>query len=393
MSLFQSLGSNYTKSSVRQSFSQKTVSELETALVNQVLPGIKFKDITWWAQGRQAISAAISQIKAENKKANTFIAIQGFTCWAVEEAVRQTSTKPVFLDVAPNQLQFGLKQLKTAYQQQPFSGLIIQSTLGFVHSEAEYQAISDYCQKHKIKIIIDAAHGGLNDYLLDKADFLAISFGRDKLIDGVTGGALISFKTKPVTQPPPPTNQPNRYQVYPLLTYLIRSAYRFKLLGKIVHKTIQNLNLFESSVKPAKSKNYNLKFSGLLFQQLSAYTSSINHRRKIAQIYQQNLPQEYQFELKTLQTSQPLRYPLKLKSNRQRQQLLTKLKQNGYYLQDVWYDSVVAIGKQSNAQSMYQQQTCPNAEQLTQVIVNLPTHININQQQARDLCQLINQIL
>ena len=73
-----------------------------------------------------------------------------------------------------------------------------------------------------------------------------------------------------------------------------------------------------------------------------------------------------------------------------RDELEKKLTKHGYYLMDHWYDAPVSPTWVNNSEVKYIDGSCPNAENLSKHIFNLPTHINITEKEAERLAKLIN---
>src|SRR5690606_31002986 len=86
-----------------------------------------------------------------------------------------------------------IETLEKALKQNPKAkALIVQHTLGY---PADIEAIASWCKKNKLVLIEDLAHsafGQLEDGRLlgSFGDAIAFSFGRDKVIDSISGGAV-----------------------------------------------------------------------------------------------------------------------------------------------------------------------------------------------------------
>ena len=111
------------------------------------------------------------------------------------------------------------------------------------------------------------------------------------------------------------------------------------------------------------------------------------HRQKIAEIYRQSLPSSVQFD--HVDGSIYLRFPIRVNDPAG---LISYLKQYGIYLADRWYDAPVAPAR-SLKLTNYQKGQCPVAERVASQMVNLPTHVNINEEQARILTEKVTQWL
>jgi lipid II:glycine glycyltransferase (peptidoglycan interpeptide bridge formation enzyme) len=66
------------------------------------------------------------------------------------------------------------------------------------------------------------------------------------------------------------------------------------------------------------------------------------------------------------------------------------MKTHGIRIADTWYDAPVAPKKYLR-RTNYRSGTCPHAEHLAERIVNLPTHVNVSQDDARAIASLINE--
>ena len=69
--------------------------------------------------------------------------------------------------------------------------------------------------------------------------------------------------------------------------------------------------------------------------------------------------------------------------------LLNFLAKHQIYLFDRWYKKPVDSGSLKFS-SNYQSSSCPQAEKLTQTIINLPTHQNISLADAEKIVKLVN---
>ena len=76
-------------------------------------------------RGRAALREAVRLSGAD------YVLISGFTCYVVEEAVKDAGSRPVFADVSRQTFNFTLSDLRKACQAQPAIGaVIVQNTFG-----------------------------------------------------------------------------------------------------------------------------------------------------------------------------------------------------------------------------------------------------------------------
>lgn len=181
MSIFNSLGSNYDFNFVLKSLFSRGNDDLKSFLEN------KYKgQVTLVYKGREAIELALGNI---NK--GSLVGINDFTCIAVYEAVKKAGMEVEYLDIDKGELNFSAETLKKAVN---VKAVIIQNTLGY---PCDIEKIAQICKEKKIILIEDLAHSIGTRYENGEeagmvGDFVVLSFSQDKIIDAVSGGALIS---------------------------------------------------------------------------------------------------------------------------------------------------------------------------------------------------------
>jgi dTDP-4-amino-4,6-dideoxygalactose transaminase len=379
--IFNSLGSNYNLYSALYFLiaNRKTQNYPKKKLCKM----FNKKGLLYFSQGRHAISYALKHAKIGKDEK---VLIQAFTCWAVESAVIATGAKPIFVDIDPTSLNFDVKDLTKKIRKHKPKAIIIQHTLG---NPADITTIKKISKQNGVTIIEDLAHSFGNKFkeklLGTYSNYAILSFGRDKLLDAIAGGALLTKdKIRPEFQKPEKLKLTQK--LYPLITLIIRKTY-FLVIGKLVHYLAKITGLFSSPVLSSKNhgpiKPRNVSHINLA---LSQQQKSSNHRKKITKIYQSNLSPNLQIK-EFYQSSQAiLRYPILVKN---RSRLLEILKQEAFFLSDIWYKKPVATGS-LNVSSNYKKGSCPNAQKVARHILNLPTHINLSPKKAKQLTNLIN---
>ena len=384
MAVFNSLGSNYTNGFVWKSWlslgSGKDVATAQAKLKQQF-----GGEATLTYKGRQALELAL---RKSGLPAGSRVGINGFTCYVVYQAVQNAGYEPVFIDVEPGTLHFGLRQLQT---HKDLKAIIVQNTLGL---PADVPELEKHCQQQGIMIIEDLAHSLGAQYTDGReagtvGDLTMLSFSQDKPLDVVAGGALIDRRVQPAAQAKLPlVSLLQRYKnrKYPFWTMLIRAGYGVGV-GRYLHFGLKKMHLLAtpmsdnlkglSGMAPSTAKLLN----GLLNQQ----TTELAHRQLIAKIYQQTLPASMQY--KTAGTPSYLRFPIQVAD---RAGLVAELKKHQIFIGDTWYDAPIAP-KRYLAQTSYQTGQCPEAEKLAATIVNLPTHKHVTTEIAQDICAKIMQ--
>lgn len=378
--IFNSLGSNYNLSfAINALFSpgsQKDLEKLENFLSE------KYSGKTYlFYKGREALTAAL---EVGNLKGYE-IAVNGFTCLAVLEAVKKAGCIPVPLDLEEaGGLNFTAKVLEKALSKnKKIKAVIIQNTLGY---PCEIEQIEKLCKKNNLTLIEDLAHcvGSTHEDGREAGtvgDFSVLSFSQDKIIDAISGGALI-IKNKNYQEVKLNignfSHTQTKDRLYPIFTYKIRHLYSFGL-GKPFHFVLKKLSLLSNIMDTSYYEYGMLPFlhAKLALNEFRKVDKQLKHRREITKIYVDNLPDSlfmYGKEkmLKNLTISSNLRFPIFTKN---RQKILLALKRKGIFLSDIWYVDIDS--------------SCPSAVKNSKIILNLPTHINVSHDKALQICEII----
>ncbi len=410
MPIFNSLGSNYDCQDIYLSLKQLVWPDRRLKFELQQKLEEKFKGETRLLfNGRDAIEYIL---KAYEIGPGDQVLTQAFSCSSVEEAIVRVGAEPIYFDLSPGQMRVELDPVKAAYQQASNPRLVIlQHTLGYVDAEDK---ISRFCQEKDLLLVADLAQavGAVNSQRLPlglAADAIVLSFGRDKLLDSITGGAAI-FKSQPPVYPSIPDwfelshDLSNKQQVvkllcYPLLTKIVRLTYLLGVgelrLGKFLHKLLKKLKLIWTAMRSPHEQlqSFPAYFAPLALRRLENLDAQLEHRRKIAHFYF-NRWQNIQNLLRLPITRQMisyganLRFPVELNDARAKSSLLHYLKKHQIYVADSWYRQVVDSGS-IQFKSVYQPGLCANAEKMAKRIINLPTHRLVRLEQAEKICQLI----
>lgn len=395
MSIFNSLGSNYNGKFVLKALFTSNNSafrlDLEKFLENKY--GGK---VVLAYKCREVIELAL---KITELPKDSVVAITGFTCWAVYKAVINAGFKAEYLDIDPKSLNFTPETLrKNLDENKDVKVVIIQNTLGY---PCQIEEIEKICREKDILIIEDLAHSVGAKYTNaweagTIGDFAVLSFSQDKMIDGVSGGALVIRNKKyqrdlPVEHKDISEIQQLRDRFYPFFTYIIRKTYRIGF-GWMFHFFLKLVNLLSKPVDGDFDKllhlpNWYCKLAKIAFENLE---KDLAHRREIASLYAEKLdPKILSNDIKKLiPISSNLRFPIFVEN---RGSLVFFLKKQGIYVSDIWYDAPIAPWKYLS-RTDYKDQ-CPHAEDVTRKIVNLPTHKNVSEEKAHYIADKVNQWL
>ena len=381
---FLGLASNYTwKHRLQHTFvvgRKKDCLELESYLAKRYSG-----DAILCKNGRSALALAL---KAYFEPGDAIL-VNGFTCYAVYEAVKAAKLVPIFVDISKDDLNFSDKALVAACPSDTLRaaqakssrsaehiatkalpadglkstdihapnkttsdslvrGIIIQNTLG---NPVDIVAIEKFAKKHDLKIIEDLAHctgvkypDGREAGTVGVAT--ALSFGKDKSIDTISGGAVI-FRSEASPHKPQRSPRPSdhlRARFYPLFGAIAQGLSYVHLSGAWMRLLIR-LHWIEKSAD-----------------------NKLDLTRKISK-FQAKMALR---QLKALKKSgePPLREFYLVKD---REEVLDGLKKAGYYFTGFWYEKPVSP-KRYYKKVHFPEEACPNAVFVSEHIVNLPTH-------------------
>jgi perosamine synthetase len=379
MSIFNSLGSNYNLKYVFQSLFSDT-NKKDLKLKNFLEDKYNGKAILAY-KGREALTLAL---KILNLPKESCVAINGFTCYAVYKAVHQAGLTPVCLDLDPknSDLNFPPETLeKTLKENNNIRVVIVQNTFGF---PCDIEKIAQICAEKNIILIEDVAICVGAKYLNGKeagrvGDFVALSFSQDKVIDAVSGGALVIRNKNFQGQNKFTFKNPKKQlkdHMYPLLTYKIRKLYDFGF-GKLLHYILKDFNLLSKPMNEGLYDYYSLPnwHCNLALNEFKNLSKQLNHRKEIAKVYAKNLNKKILNSniTKNISISSNLRFPIFVDD---RNILIKFLKKSKIFVSDILYDDVAP--------------ECPSAVDVSRKILNLPTHINVSKQQALKISERVN---
>jgi len=329
-------------------------------------------------------------LKSLNLPIGSQVLLQSLTCSVVPAAIIKSGLKPVFVDVTDT---FNMDITDLAKKITSVSKvLIIQHSFGHPDNLKKIQL---FCRQHNLILIEDCAHG-LGVYYQSQplgsfGDASFFSFGRDKVISSVWGGALL-VKDKSVYQKIVDTTFTNtnifwvsQQLLYPSIIFLVTNLYSFLSIGKIIHYISQITGLITKAVSYQDKNLVNIPFYSypnqlavLALNQLNKLDCILENRRSLAKSYAQIFDQKYYPD------SGYLRYSLVVKDKSNFKNLLKKsnIIAGDWYYQPIIPDiNLTKFG--------YTKGSCPNAESISKSMLNLPTNPSLNKTDIKRLLSSI----
>ncbi len=394
MNVFNSLGSNHSFiSALRILFAFGSTSARKNLI--KYLEDRYGGKVVLTYKGREALRFALDALPEKGA-----VALNGFTCWAVYQAIQESGNKCHYLDVSDTSLNFSAHPLHEALAANPsIKTVIIQNTLGI---PCDIESIASLCKEYGIILIEDLAHSIGTTYASGAeagtvGDFVVLSFSQDKVIDAVAGGALVirNKKYEDVQLPPYKRvaySQQLKDRLYPILSWIIRAAYVLRV-GSIVHNIFRSLRILSRPLPDAGSSEAQWLpnwYCAIILRAFAELGETAQHRIAISRIYAEKIDGQIQLadDMQLLDRSANLRFPL---VHTDREGLMEYLKQKHVYVGDIWYDA--PVGPQRFLYRTDYRGECPQAEDVSRKILNLPTHINVSLADAETIAMHVTKWL
>jgi dTDP-4-amino-4,6-dideoxygalactose transaminase len=378
---------------------------------NENFANISDENIFLFNRGRDSIFFYLNALELNE---GDEIIVQAFTCVAVVAPILWNNLKPVYVDIDPKTYNMDLPLLQKNITDKT-KAIVIQHTFGNLANMRMVREIVDEAnkereEKDKIKIIEDSAHIFPSDFkgrysILGKySDMLLFSFSQDKSISSTQGAASIILDENALdtakenySELHKPSKKESLYNArYIKLWSLIKKYYFTKVIpftnitvGRILIILFRNLGLIRKQAKANTTE-----FSGieklsqvqavLLSNQLQKVSKINQKREKISRFYDKNLKENFRFDS---EGNLLLRYPILLENKRETKEKLLEKE----IIAGNWYSSPVhPLSKEDLGKVDYSPGSCPIAEKAGESILNLPTNIEVTDENAREIVEIVN---
>lgn len=299
--------------------------------------------------GRSALTLALKAYLNGGDK----IIINGFTCYAVYEAVKKAGMTPIFADINKKSLNFDVRTLEGLLNSttgRAAKGIVIQNTLG---NPVEIDKIVKFAKKHNLIIIEDLAHSAGMKYF-DGTEVgtvgaaTALSFSRDKAINSIVGGAVVlRTPVKQEIQAPflaPHFSEILRARFYPLLCAICRGLNSVHLGGVLMRFFLKMHWVERSADSKVDTKRRPPKFAAkIALKEIKKF-----HHRGQGAIRDFYLV-------------------------RDRDEVLKKLRAAGYFFDSFWYEKPVSPARYYK-EVYFPEQKCPVAVEVAEQVINFPKY-------------------
>ncbi len=350
-----------------------------------------------WAvgSGREALWFALKSLGLAK---NDEVILQSFTCMVVVNAITWNDLRPIYADI-DDTYNLNLATIKQRVTEKT-KVVIVQHTFGI---PADIKAIREFCDQQKLILIEDCAHAMGAEVDGQKVgtfgDLSIFSTGRSKCISSVSGGLVVTpngFKEAELSNlikaaPFPRRKTVMQNLIHPLVATLAKPLYHFFKLGRLLIVFTQRLGLLNMEVSRKEKQGSKPRIFGTQMANATAAVARIQfnqleifnrHRKSVAIKYHQELP--HSLDPAKFPGAMWLRFPIRVNN---KSEILAKAKEKGIVLGD-WYSSPIAPADIDIAKTGYAPGSCPKTEQICEEVINLPTHIAINNRKIRKITKL-----
>jgi len=330
------------------------------------------------------------------------VIIQAYTCNAVPNPVLWASATPIYSDIDEETLNVNPESLKEKITAKT-KAIILQHTFG---RPGPIEEVLEIAKNHNLLVIEDCAHSLGAEYKGKKlgtfGDFAIVSFGREKVISSLSGGAIlvnnkrfigaIDEFTKGLSYPSFITylKEFNNFFTWRLLIRKVFfSGFGAGLLNFLNSQDFFNVVTSSKELSGEKPPWYPAAFPGT-FAKIALLEfpkiDEINQRRnEIAHFYEKNI-KNGAFRLLPHHEGIYLRFVV-LHENPT--PIFEEAKKRHFWFGN-WYSSPIYPSRADIAKMHYDEGTCPVAEKIASQTINLPNYVGMKDDEVQEVVGFIN---
>lgn len=360
--------------------------------------------VSLFSSGREGLLALL---RALDVRPGQEIIVQGYTCIVVPNAIHAAGAVPVYADIDPETLNLTRASVEAVITDRT-KAIICQHTFGI---PAPLKQLRELCDERDIVLIEDCAHilpdakgptgvGSTGEYAI-------LSFGRDKAISGVSGGAIIARSPAVATilRELERTALPlSRWTTAMLLEYPSRMHSIVRpLAGTMFLKPILWLLQRLRMIVPVVTKEEKAGHMSPVLHKIPNVCAelalaslqklpSLNERRRTLTSFYLTHGRKHAWPIPDGITADlPLqKFPLFVTGAPKKRAELLK---SNIHLDDGWTGCVICPESVSLEAAGYEWGKDPLAEQTCKHILNLPTHPTMTLYKAQVLARRIDELL
>lgn len=348
-------------------------------------------------------------LKSLNLPETSEVIVQGFTCVSAVAPVLWSGLKPVYADIDEETLSMKPESLENKITANT-RAVIIQHTFGV---PARLNELLNIARKRNLIVIEDCAHtiGSLyeNKPLGTFGDAAILSFGRDKAVSSVFGGAIILNNPQKFIRFHDEIKSLSKAGVFwtaqqllhPVLFECLIKPFYFRFgIGKFLLVLSQKIGLLSKAIvarekaggkpvfPPARLPN---ALAALALKQLENIRDFNQKRKKAAEIYGEIFKDVSIVPQKASVNSNAylLRYNIQTDKA---DEIFRRAKNNNILLGN-WYE-IIAPKDTDLSKIGYAAGSCPVAEKAAKESLNLPTNPNLSEEEIKKVGKFVkNELL
>ncbi len=356
-----------------------------------------------FGSGRESLYALL---KALGIKSGEEIVLQGYTCVVLPNAIHAAGGVPIYADIDPETLNLTADTVRPLLTHHT-RAVICQHTFGIPADVASLRKLCDERGMILIEELVHTMPDHKGPQIGSFGDYLILSFGRDKAISGISGGAVLSRHVRTTTaliEIERTARHETWWNVMKLLEYATRMHSIVRpLAGTFIFKPVvwilQKLHMVVLVVTPEEKKG---RMSPMLKKipnacaELALYSLSIlndsNERRRTLVNFFARHGREHGWPILAGATPNlPLqKFPLFVVHAKAKRAMLKK---ENIHVDDGWTGCVICPEDIELTETGYENGTDPVAERVCRQILSLPTHPTMTLIQAERLARRIDTLL
>ncbi len=343
--------------------------------------------------GRSALFAILNSLGLQQ---GDEVLLQAFTCNAVPNPVLWAGLKPIYVDCREDDYNIDAEDLERKITSRS-RAVIVQHTFGLA---ADMDRVLEICNRHSLILIEDCAHAlgatykGKKVGTFGKAAFF--SFSRDKVISCVYGGMATTSDSALAER----LKKFQERSGYPSLFWILQQLLHpvimnlgilplYAIGGKYLLVIAQWLHVLSKAVhwkeKRGKKPGYFPRrlpnaLAILALRQFKKLERFNAHRKEIAEFYSRAL-RDTKYQILNTRYKEGnifLRFSV---IHPNAHEIIKKAWRNNLLIGD-WYTTPIAPHDTRLDMVGYTMGSCPVAERLAKITLNLPTHIRISKKDA-----------
>ena len=355
--------------------------------------------------GRTALSQVLkAYIDIGKAKPEQEVLVAGHTCLVVVNAIMKSGLKPVYVDFQNNSFQLDVNDLKSKVTSKT-KFILIQHTFGFAD---DIDSIKQIAEKHNLILIEDLAHsftGKYKDqYLGEKSDVAILSFGSNKILSCLRGGAAVTkddFLAERLDKQLSelqdfPDAESYRYHLKHVVFYVAQKLYFVLGTGKMIMWISNKLRLIPKVIT-FREKQSLLKFipehsmsdslAHIGYKQFQNIQTNAENRQNLYQAYYDELSEVPELKIfPTVQGYTHLFVPILVPNP---YSLQTVLKRHRVLINLDWTGTAISPNIKSLKKYNFHSEDCPNAVKQAKQLVCLPLHQNMDLKKVKRVTKLI----